>query len=546
MNGIRKFIPGIVLIFAIFFSNYYAYLPLIHNAKSAPNDVTYIGFTEYPLDVFGTLVTVKNGMDGSWVRISKNTSAIEALKAPLVKFEYILIGQIGRLFHAHDAFAVFFIARALLSAVLVYVIYLFCRKSILPLWFSILAFLFSLFSAGITLGGGEKQIWDMMYGDGLVFGRTTTAMPHYLIGSIFCLLLLGVFDSYIRHPQKKSWKIGSLVFLTFWGSLVNITSIVIPVISTGTVAAWLWIRKKISGKKFFLWVVPITISFVLPSLYLLYVGKFWDFSAFAKTEKLWSIPFTPALYLDAVGLVYILSFLSIPGIVKRGRAGEWAMLLWLVIHPFMVFFGSDILHFNSVRMFYVPQYVIFSVLATLGLSDLYYLVRRYSRIGAYALVGLAVGAVVWSSWGTYRLYYRKSLVQFGSKRWPYPYGAPKKTVYEALLWLRDNTKGETVLSGYHSGTMIPGVAGNSVYVSWWLYLSQDARLGKILEPQLKFRYRRFTDAEAEAFLKTNRIKYIFHGPEEKGIPSIVNPGVYPFLTRVFTNGDVEIFEYPSS
>lgn len=91
--------------------------------------------------------------------------------------------------------------------------------------------------------------------------------------------------------------------------------------------------------------------------------------------------------------------------------------------------------------------------------------------------------------------------------------------------------------------MIPGIAGNSVYVSWWLYLSQDARLGEIITPLLKFWYHQFSNTDAEAFLKKNGIKYVFHGPEEKGMPRIINPGVYPFLTRVFSNGDVEIYEY---
>ncbi len=543
LNNIHTFLlTGVILLFVLVQYGI-SYYPLYKNSQLAPVDVFYLGTTEYPIDLFGNLSSINDGMKGIFVRISKITTAIPALNAPFVKFEYVAVGRIAGILGLHDVITVYYAYRLLLSALFIGSIYFIISNFIPAIWFRLMAFGIALFAAGITYVSREKQIWDMMFGDGIVFGRTTTAMPHYFIGSIVCLLLLYLFDSFIRHPQKRVWKIVGLVFLTFWGSLVNVTSLVIPVISTGVVAGWLWIRKKLPGKQFFLWVVPMGLSFIVPSLYLMYVGKFWDFSMFSKTEKLWSIPFTPSLYFDAVGLVYVLSFLSIPGIVKRGRAGEWAMLLWLVLHPFMVFFGSDLLNFNSVRMFYVPQYVVFSVLATLGLRDLYVLVRQYSRIGAIGLVGLALGAVIWSSWGTYRLYYEKTRVSFGSSRWPYPYGAPKKTVYEALLWLRDNTNGESVLSGYHSGTMIPGIAGNFVYTSWWLYLSQDPRLGEILKPHLAFWYREMTDAQAQEFLQKNGIRYIFFGPEEKGVPRIVNPGVYPFLTRVFTNGDVEIFEY---
>lgn len=541
-QGFRN-IATVLLPLSIIVLYYFSFMPYFFNAKNAPNNIFYLWTTDYPIDLFGNLSTIHDGIDKSLVRISKITSAIPALNAPFIKFEYVIVGFIAGIFGFYDTLAIFYFFRMVLSGIFVITIYFFVRRFLSTRWMITVGFVLSLFSAGITRSDALNKIWDMMFGDGIVFGRTTTAMPHYFIGSIVCLLLLYLFDSFIRRPQKRVWKIVGLVFLTFWGSLVNVTSLVIPVISTGVVAGWLWIRKKLPGKQFFLWVVPMALSFIVPSLYLMYVGKFWDFSMFSKTEKLWSIPFTPSLYFDAVGLVYALSFLSIPGIVKRGKAGEWAMLLWLVIHPFMVFLGSNLLNFNAVRMFYVPQYVVFSVLATLGLHDVYLLVRRYSKIGAIGLVALALGAVIWSSWGTYRLYYEKTRVSFENSRWPYPYGAPKKTVYEAMLWLRDNTNGESVLSGYHSGTMIPGIAGNYVYTSWWLYLSQDPRLGEILKPHLAFWYREMTDREAQEFLKKNGIRYIFFGPEEKGVPRIVNPGVYPFLTRVFTNGDVEIFEY---
>lgn len=531
---------GIVVLYGV------SFLPYFINAKNAPPEVSYLWTTEYPIDVYGNLSSINDGIHGSVARISKITTGIPALNAPFIKFEYVGVGLMAGLFGFTDTFSIFYAYRTLLSALAVIVSYLFIRSFFRIQWLVILGLFFCFFSAGITRLGAPKQIWDMMFGDGMVFGRLTTAMPHYLLGIIGSLLFLIVFDRYAK-PQKVSIQDVVLIgLLTAASTLINVTSIVIPFLSTGAITFFMVITKRFSIRKGIVWLCVTGILFLLPSLYLMYVGKFWDFSMFAKTEKLWSIPFTPALYFDAVGLVYALSFLSIPGIVKRRRAGEWAMLLWLVIHPFMVFFGSDLLHFNSARMFFVPQYVIFSVLATMGLSDLFYLVKRYSRIGAYALVGLAIGAVVWSSWGTYHLYYRKSLVQFGPNRWPYPYGAPKKTVYEALLWLRDNTKGETVLSGYHSGTMIPGIAGNFVYTSWWLYLSQDPRLGEILKPHLAFWYREMTDGQAQEFLKKNGIRYIFFGPEEKGVPRIVNPGVYPFLTRVFTNGDVEIFEYPPS
>ena len=84
LHRFRQIIFVSFLVFGIVLFYGFSFLPYVINAKNAPPDVSYLWTTEYPIDIYGNLSSINDGIHGSGIRISKITTGIPALNAPFI------------------------------------------------------------------------------------------------------------------------------------------------------------------------------------------------------------------------------------------------------------------------------------------------------------------------------------------------------------------------------------------------------------------------------------------------------------------------------
>ena len=110
---------------------------------------------------------------------------------------------------------------------------------------------------------------------------------------------------------------------------------------------------------------------------------------------------------------------------------------------------------------------------------------------------------------------------------------------EALNWLKDNTKKETVLSNRHIGNYIPRMSGNKVFIGHW---AQTIKFEQKIEIVNNFFNQ--DNEYRKSILKEYNIKYLYYGKDEKSLGNF-NPDSAEskdYLKKVFENNEVKVYE----
>lgn len=499
-----------------------SFVPKVENFARTPADRYYFGSVDYALDFVGNLVTVREGYLGHWDRESKGTTVVIGKDAYL-KIEYILIGHFSRLLRL-DPLVGFFIVRTGLSVFYVVIIYRIIAATFPNSKARILAFALALFSTGVILPWQQwpTRIMDSMPGDTLVFQRVTTAMPHYLIGGISPILSLFCLARFLEYKRRR-YIIFAILF-GFIGTWVYAPSMLLVV---ATFPFYIFLRR--SSRELSILFLYSTIV-LLPIIYIRYLWQFWDYYAFDLTEKLVPFRVLPSQYVQITGGTYLLGLFAIPVVLRSQNRFLQLIAPWLIVHPVAVLVFSNLLNLNSHRFFFGPYFVIFGILAAIG-------VKRFGRLMALVIVGISYVASLWA--------YSAS-VQYGSVCFCnvqfFDYGYPKKELMGAIFWLRDHSKeADVVLSGPYAGVLIPAFAGNRVYTSWWLRL-MEPRLYEQTEGQFSLFYSGgMSSAAAQKLFFDNTIGYILYSQQERQIAGNGSVIAYPFITQVYQDGETIIY-----
>ncbi len=535
------FFLGIVIVY-----NVLSYAPVVRNFRVAPPDRYYWGADDFPFDTTGNLTNVREGYNGHWLRFSKFTSTIEG-PPTLLKFEYILVGQFARLFRS-DPLVMYYITRTILSLVYFGSIFIVVRKFFRGFVEQGTAYILLFFATSITI----PNVANFQAPDGLLYDtraliRYSQATHHYLLGGIFALLSLWFLAKVLDKP-KALWAFVTASLLGFLCSWVYAPNSIVILSGFPLFFAGKWFSLPKSRRLIrFILIAGILFGYaaflIAPIVYVkIAIQGVWDWNVYAVTEKL--VPFTLTLteYLYVMGLVYPFAALSVPSIVRSGNTFLLLIVPWVVMHPVGTFFLTDLLGINKLRYFLSFYFVVFGLLAAVGIRSVAegvaWVVHR--KVAPVTMI-LLTALVIVSSYETYIFSWGKQNICYCTNSL-FDYGYPKKDLMGAIFWLRDTTKeGDIVLSGAYAGTLVPAFAGNRVYVTWWFRLSAPERYYPLMQNLERFYRGDMVPTEAKDYLQTNNIAYVLFSEEERDWTG-GNTGIsYPGLREVFRNNAAVVY-----
>lgn len=539
---------GIFLLAITILLYLFSYAPIAINYRNAPKGLYYWGTTNYPLDTLGNLDTVREGYLGHLFRSSKVTTTIET-KPMFVKSEYIFIGHLARI-TGSDPLFMFYLTRIFLSLALLIFIYFLTRKIFSSSAERIAAYFLTLFGTSTVFSFAQgMQILSNIPEEAYTFFRLTLSPHHYLLGMLFSLASL----YFLSKALDKDKSIVFLFSATVSGMIAGFVYAPAIILVTLGIPVFLLIMiwKSPREKRYKMIINQIGkiavfgFGVAIPLIYMRYVSQFWDFNSMAYTEKI--VPFNPTIwqYFYIVGITYFLSIVAVPFILKTGNTLLYMFIPWIIVHPLAVNFIAPVLGISKGRFFLTPYFIVFAIMSVFGIKVIGKNVIKFFRIkyGKEAFLGLSVFVVFLSGIAAYKVSLEKQVVCFCLAD-NFAFAYPKKAEIEAINWFRDKTaENDIILSGPFMGTIIPAFGGNRVYTSWWFYLTSPPNFPKTLELWLRFYKEEMGNKEAYAFLKDNKIAYVYLGTEERNNrQNLKNPYfTYPFLSKRFENGTVTIY-----
>lgn len=500
-------------------------VPILQNFAAAPADRFYYGAEEYPLDMTGNLANIREGFNGHWLRTSKFTSTITG-PPTLMKFEYILIGQVGRLLRIDPLF-MYYITKVLLSFAYLFLIFRIVRSVFSSTLERVTAYILIFFATGIRLPWQAQymSIIDAMLQDSLPFVRLTTATHHYILGGIGALVSL----FYLAETLKKTGKprhfviAAATIFLTSWVYAPDTILILLCVV----VVCAVWVGRALGNPKIRASVrARCAVCFayasiaIVPIVYIqLVINQVWDWNAYARTETLVPFEMNISRYLLGVGVVYFFALIGAAAAMRRKNLFLFFIAPFVLVHPFAEFILAPALHINRVRFFLSLYFIPYGILAAAGISTV---TRWITQTQAYPVkriifTALLIAGILLPSAWAYDVTVKRQHVCFCMAPM-FDYAYPKRDIFNTVRWLRDNSKEQDiVMSGYYAGALIPAFAGNEVLTSWWFRLTESPSLSAVVDPMVRFYRNSMSEAEAIAFMKQHHIAYVLYSDEEQAL-----------------------------
>ncbi|MBI5613631.1 hypothetical protein HY947_01795 [Candidatus Gottesmanbacteria bacterium] len=531
-NSIFLFLAGLLLLFS--------YGPMFWGYVHAPQNRFYVGVDDFGLDTMGNLSTMMQGYEGKWLGYFNYTTAIEE-RPSILKFEYIFLGHVARLFHL-EPLLVFHLSRIILALV-----YLFVIKKIIDFFLvstsgRIAAYVFVLFGTGITLPWEKYSVMQSVVIDATVLGRLTRSAHHYMAAGVLTLVSLYSLSIFLDNEKKTRffvWSIISAMLVSF----LYAPSAIFLAISAVTFPLLRLIGHMRIGKKELLFLVLYVFCLLFPIVYVRYVvAVVWgELNLTSAMEKL--NPFSPSIvgYFFGLGGVYLVSMFSLARFGKEKKSLYYLLLPWLLFHSIAVYLFSGMLDVNAVRWFLTPYAVVFGILAGKGMENIVtLLVRYFDKAKTWFIVIGLVGIIILSGWWSLKTSFRKAIPCFCNLP-NYDYGYPKKEVVDALIWLRANSQPkDVVLSDYYGGVLIPAFSGNKVVTSWWIGLGKIPSYPEIIQPIVWFYKGMMSEESARLYLSEHHIRYVFFSDQERNLAA-GQKIFYPFLKEVYQQGGTVVY-----
>lgn len=477
--------------------------------KTPPPGRAYNGMHGFSDDYTGYVSYIKEGAGGRlWV-------AIRSLPLPqtptTIHHFYLWIGTAARLFGLSAPLA-YHLARIILGALFVFLVY--------RLFFTLLrrtdeALLGTLVAFGATSVPTPSSFPFAVDVSGRATGR-----PHYLMADI---LVISIVLLFLR--RRTHWTTIAMVLLSFLLGIIH------P--AFGVIVLFMMAMALVR--------FPASAVFSIGGLLCGLLISYWSthqhpfvsmlaFEGYVLGERIgpgqiWRevLAFGPVLWLAAAGFVWAI-------MAKKTTKGTDIMMYWLMATLLLFFFLYPVFRAERVRfvqsLYFVPM----------AYGAMLFFRLLSARIGRWVI---ALGAVflIAVSVPMYTLALYQTTTNLTDYRVFPTWIFPTTKQMEAYRWMDRNTpKESTVLARFEAANNILLYSHNFVVGLRQGWTNEAG--GSMETARDNFYLGVMSDGEAKAYLSKNNIRYVYSGYQEREVGDVSR---YPFLSRVFDNGEVAIY-----
>lgn len=518
-KSMKKYFEPIIIIFLTVLIISLSFYPTIDKFLNAPKNTVYIGTHNYVLDYSTYLYKITLGQKGQF--FTKELHTTESQPGSLSHIYFVLAGLLTSPFNI-PPYIVYHLLRLISALIFAASVYWFVSLFAKNSFQRIALFFLSYVSAGFprilkALDGSFSLHLYLSEWSGFDVIRRSAFLPHSLMQNSLTLLTIGLFIKYEKNPQRK--------YLILAGTLLFITNLFSPFHSTLVLLSYfIYSLYKLKLKRLLL-----LLTFYLPSL--IYVQHSFNFGVLALAKKWEAETVRPIDFTNySLGLGPIF-FLGIIGIILslKSKGYKNFSLIFITLTTFALLFIlplDKILGINNFRLLGIPLHVFLGILS-------FYALSRFKKVLIIILIIFFLPTIP-----TYYLSISQLKNEYAEGGYPYNIFLPVN-YYQGINWIKENTdyKKDIILSRLLTGNLIPGLTGNRVYLGHPIGTLQFAQ--KIETANQFFENKMSTD-QAKKFLSENSISYIYYSYDEYLPPDLTK---YPFLIKVYTNLDVNIYQF---
>ncbi|MFA5413223.1 MAG: hypothetical protein WC348_01645 [Patescibacteria group bacterium] len=515
------------------------FLPNMVGIFAAPRDTIFWGLqTTNSRDTPVYYSWIEQAKDGHLLFKNLYTSETE----PRFIFDpfWLGVGLFAKMFSL-SGFAAYQLARVFLIPVFLAIAYIFISYFFKETKTRKFCFILLIFSSGISgllwplVEIGASNFWppplDLWSIESSTF-YTLYHSPHF-IASLFCTIL--IFLLTLRSFEKKSYLLSFLaglvaLFLFFFHPYH------VPTIF-GVIGLYIIIQSiKKSSIRWDLikhYIILIAVSSPAIVYHLWTLNVFWTRQQFALQNNLPTPPFYN--FLLSYGFLFIFGILGFFVLLlkKEKLDKEFFLLTWFptqIILPFLPFL-------NFQRKMIEGLHFVMVLMAIMGLYFLKNFLERKKLISfSHPKILLSIILLLSSLFffSSYYILVRDIKLYLDHDSFIFL----KKEMVDAMVWLKNNTPQESVIfSSYDSGNVIPAFGVKPVFLG---SNGNTALSGKKTE-QVELFFQKYGDRTRAAFLKINKIDYLFYGPTEQKMSNF-NPDRDSYLENVYQNEEISIYK----
>lgn len=514
-----KFILGFSLALILLAS-----APYLYGYLTTPQNQTFTGFGLYSwVDTpvyYGYIEQIKQG---HFLLQDMHTSEPQK---PFFNVFWLTLGLLAKIFNLSPALA-FHLTKLILVPILVYSLFIFLRLFVIHRVKLKVALIFLTMASGFgiifwnQLPFPYNYLWDFSIPETTIF-QSIYSSPHFIASWILIILsFYFLISGYLKNRNTAIIKAGfAALILTQFHPFYALLLITVP-----TVYAFILYLKEKNNGHLIKWLIFEV--FMVPSiLYYLYLQSDAVFNLRSQNLMLSPPPLTIIL---AFGATFFMAAGGLALVFKKyAQSKAWLFIVvWFFTNLFLLYAPVPFQR-RLIEGWMVPL----GLLALLALNE--FLPQMTKLKEKYIALVFFTGAAIFLFSLSNMVIWKMSF-DFYQNKTSHLYLTGDEI--SAFDWIKNNASDQTVFltNNFVDGNLLPAMTGKKVF---WGHGFETVNFNQKTDLINKLFSSDDTN-EQIAILKNNKITHLFWNI---GLANQFNPETKPFLTRVFANQVIQIYE----
>ncbi len=549
------------LVFLIF-----SLLPSIYEVSQSgkiQSNRTFELIHNYYTDYNFYLSRIRQGIEGRITAIEKYTS--EPHKGSFIQVFYLFLGWTGKLVHIppNQAGYPYHTARIVLGGTLIFFISYIAKKLFSSLFWQVIAFFLIMTASSWPTSVSSQAFyriqpfmswWTVM--DPLA---RIAFIPHILTAQIFVLVLLFFLSDRSVMVRPGNWFFFGVLGLLLGFIFPPALMLVYAGLASSFVLHGLFGARMKKDTALEQYALALLVFFLVSVPSLVYFQIMLSFSPWKRLMDFYIVrpPMFPFIeYIKAVGPVLPMGMLGAILVFIKREKQMIAAVSWTIAWVILLFVFSFIKQTSPLRATELAPHIPLGILSAYFCYSLYsYSIAYYQKSKRFSSsrnllrmfsLALPIGIIIMGFFLMYNSFLAQRNFIDQKVRAAYPLISsnntimyPVKDFMDAIYYLESKTTSESiVLSELTAGNYIPAYSGNTVYAGQDNTVNAEEKMIQAAH----FFSGTMDEQHAKQWLVSERIQYIFYGPQERedGGPTDLR-SVYPFLDEWYKNTSVFIY-----